>query len=123
MLGCGCGGVRSSHNYYLYTMTTTIEGVKEQYGHNSPEAAETINCIADDNTSKGDNRSALKYHQEALKILEWNKCNALLYDLTKKGKEYAVDMAITLRKIGNILRDSNNFVGAAGKCPYHVLWL
>jgi len=96
-------------------METTIEGLKEQYGHYSPEAAEKINCIADDKTSKGDNRSALKYHQEALKILEWNKCNALLYDLTKKSKEYAVDMAITLRKIGNILRvQNNNFVAAAG---------
>ena len=101
-------------------METTIEGSKEQYGHNSPEAAEKINCIADDKTSKGDNRSALKYHQEALKILEWNKCNALLYDLTKKSKEYAVDMAITLRKIGSILRENNNFVVAAGEYTYHV---
>lgn len=100
-------------------MTTTIEGLKEQYGHNSPAAAEKINCIADDKTSNGDNRSALKYHQEALKILEWNKCNALLYDLTKKSKEYAVDMAITLRKIGNILRvQNNNFIVAAGECMY-----
>jgi len=95
-------------------METAIEGLKEQYGHNSPEAAEKFNYIADDKTAEGDNRSALKYHQEALKILEWNKCNALLYDLTKKSKEYAVDMAIALRKIGNILRvQNNNFVAAA----------
>ena len=100
-------------------MTTTIEELKGQYGHNSPETAEKLNCIADDKTSTGDNRSALKYHQEALKILEWNKCNALLYDLTKKSKEYAVDMAIQSWKIGNILRENNNFVGSAGKCTYH----
>ncbi|KAL7555281.1 hypothetical protein ACHAWF_019058 [Thalassiosira exigua] len=37
----------------------------------------------------------------------------MLYDFAKKSKGYAMDMAITLRKIGNLLRELNNFVGSA----------
>ena len=98
----------------IRTMSDTIRTLKEQYGANSPAVAEQLNSIAIDLQSRGDTRTALKFHQEALTILEWNKCNALMYDFVKKSKGYAIDMARTLCKIGNLLREMNNFVGAAG---------
>lgn len=94
-------------------MTDTIQNLKEQYGANSPAVAEQLNLIGAELYSRGDIRTSLKFHQEALTILEWNKCNALLYDFVKKSKEYTVDMARTLCKIGNLMRETNNFVGAA----------
>lgn len=98
-------------------MSDTIQRLKEQYGPNSPAVAEQLNSIGVELQCRGDTRTALKLHQEALTILEWNKCNALLYDFVKKSKEYAIDMALTLRKIGNIFSEMNNFVGAAGTLP------
>lgn len=97
----------------IRTMSDTIRTLKEQCGANSPAVAEQLNSIAIDLQSRGDTRTALKFHQEALTILEWNKCNALMYDFVKKSKGYAIDMARTLCKIGNLLREMNNFVGAA----------
>ena len=98
-------------------MSDNIRRLKEQYGSESPAAAAQLNSLGVVLQRHGDIRTALQYHQEALAILEWNRCNALLYDFAEKSKEYAVDMAITLRNIGNILREKNNFVGAAGTSP------
>ena len=95
-------------------MDNTIRELRDHYGSNSPDVAEQLNSIASELQLRGDTRTALKFHQEALQILEWNKCNALLYDFVKKSKGYALEMALTLRKIGNIFREMNNFVGAAG---------
>ena len=95
-------------------MSDTIQKLKEQHGANSSEAAEQLNSMATELQRGGDIRPALRYHQEALTILEWNKSNALLYDFVEKSREYALEMAVTLRSIGNILREMNNFVGAAG---------
>lgn len=92
----------------------TMRSLKEQYGANSPAVAEQLNSIAVElQQCRGDTQTALKFHQEALGILEWNKCNALLFDFASKSKEYTIEMALTLRRIGNILRETNNFVGAA----------
>ena len=99
----------------MATTNDTIRNLTEQYGPNSPSAAEQLNLIGDELTCRRDTRAALKCHQEALRILEFNKCNAILYDFMDKSKQYAIDMALTLRKIGNLLRDMNDFVGAAGK--------
>ena len=95
-------------------MADTIRALKEQYGSNSPAVAEQLNSIGVELHSRGHPHTALKFHQEALTILEWNKCSALLYDFVDKSKEYAIEMARTLRKIGELLREMNNFVGAAG---------
>ena len=98
-------------------MADIIQGLKDQYGANSPAVAEQLNSIGEElqrKNNSGDARTALILHQEALNIYEWNKCNALLYDFVEKSKGYAVDMALTLRRVGNLLRDMNNFVGAAG---------
>jgi hypothetical protein len=61
-------------------------------------------------------RMALQLHREALAIFEWNKRHALLFDHAEQSKDYAVEMACTLSKIGNLLRKLNDFVGAAGMC-------
>ena len=102
-------------------MTDTIQNLKEQYGANSPAVAAQLNSIGAELQCRGDSLTALKIHQEALTILEWNKCNALLYDFVEKSKEYAIEMAMTLRKIGNVLREMNDFVGAAGTLANHVV--
>eukprot|EP00581_Thalassiosira_minuscula_P036462 CAMPEP_0184448322 /NCGR_PEP_ID=MMETSP0740-20130409/4314_1 /TAXON_ID=385413 /ORGANISM="Thalassiosira miniscula, Strain CCMP1093" /LENGTH=246 /DNA_ID=CAMNT_0026818201 /DNA_START=227 /DNA_END=964 /DNA_ORIENTATION=+ len=94
-------------------MTDIIGRLKAQYGSNGPAVAEQLNSIGTELLGRGETRKALKLHQEALTILEWNKCNALLYDFVDKSKELAIDMALTLRKIGNLLREMNDFVGAA----------
>eukprot|EP01083_Nonionella_stella_P218800 784278_1 len=95
-------------------MADTIRRLKAEYGPNSPTVAEQLNSIGDELLSlRGDTRTALIFHQEALAILEWNKCNAILYDFAEKGKQYTIDMALTLRRIGNLLREGNNFLGAA----------
>jgi len=94
-------------------MNDTIRSLKEHYGANSPAVAEQLNSIGVELQCGGDTCAALKFHQEALGILEWNKCNALLFDFVEKSKEYTIEMALTLRMIGNILREMNNFVGAA----------
>ena len=96
-------------------MAETIRSLKEQYGPNSPAVASQLNSIGVELQRKNHPHTALKFHQEALTILEWNKCNALLYDFVKKSKEYAIDMALTLKRIGSLFREMNNFVGAAGK--------
>lgn len=93
----------------------TIRDLKAQYGSNSPAAAEQLNSIASELQRQGNIRTALKYYQESLTILEFNKCNALLYDFEEESKAYAIDMAMTLRKIGSLVREMNNFVGAAGE--------
>ena len=95
-------------------MSDTVQKLKQQYGANSSEAAEQLKSMARDLQRSGDTRTALRYHQEALTILEWNKSNALLYDFVEKSREYALEMAVTLHSIGNVLRETNNFVGAAG---------
>ena len=100
----------------MATSNVIIRNLTEQYGSNSPSAAEQLNLTGDELTCRQDTRAALKCHQEALRILEFNKCNAILYDFMDKSKQYAIDMALTLRRIGNLLRDMNDFVGAAGKC-------
>ena len=102
-------------------MTDTIQNLKEQYGANSPAVAAQLNSIGAELQCRGDSLTALKIHQEALTILEWNKYNALLYDFVEKSKEYAIEMALTLRKIGNVLREMNDFVGAAGTLANHVV--
>eukprot|EP00581_Thalassiosira_minuscula_P021179 CAMPEP_0184441394 /NCGR_PEP_ID=MMETSP0738-20130409/756062_1 /TAXON_ID=385413 /ORGANISM="Thalassiosira miniscula, Strain CCMP1093" /LENGTH=280 /DNA_ID=CAMNT_0026809319 /DNA_START=99 /DNA_END=939 /DNA_ORIENTATION=- len=82
-------------------MTDIIGRLKAQYGSNGPAVAEQLNSIGTELQGRGETRKALKLHQEALTILEWNKCNALLYDFVDKSKGFANDMALTLRKIGN----------------------
>ena len=93
----------------------TIRDLKAQYGPNSPAVAEQLQAIAAELQSKGDIRTALKYYQESLTTLEFLKCNALLYDFEEKSKAYAIDVSMTLRKIGSLMREMNNFVGAAGE--------
>ena len=82
---------------------------------NSPETAEQLISIGDELTGKGNQTAALSCYQEAMSILDYKRSNSLLYDFETKSKEYAVDMAVTMRKIGNLLREKNEFVGAAGK--------
>ena len=96
------------------TAEDTIRNLKAQYGASSPAVAEQLNLIGAELKERGHCHTALKFHQEALAILEFNKCNAILYDFVAKSKDCAMQMATTLRKIGNLLREMNNFVGAAG---------
>uniref|UniRef100_A0A7S2Q3L9 Uncharacterized protein n=1 Tax=Skeletonema marinoi TaxID=267567 RepID=A0A7S2Q3L9_9STRA len=60
-----------------------------------------------------DDAEALQYHRDALQILEWNKCNALLFEKMDLSREYALEMAITQSNIGDAMRRGNDFVGAA----------
>eukprot|EP00577_Skeletonema_sp_RCC1716_P024634 CAMPEP_0113390322 /NCGR_PEP_ID=MMETSP0013_2-20120614/10103_1 /TAXON_ID=2843 ORGANISM="Skeletonema costatum, Strain 1716" /NCGR_SAMPLE_ID=MMETSP0013_2 /ASSEMBLY_ACC=CAM_ASM_000158 /LENGTH=123 /DNA_ID=CAMNT_0000273467 /DNA_START=64 /DNA_END=432 /DNA_ORIENTATION=+ /assembly_acc=CAM_ASM_000158 len=60
-----------------------------------------------------DDAEALQYHRDALQILEWNKCNTLLFEKMELSREYALEMAITLSNIGDAMRRGNDFVGAA----------
>mmetsp|Transcript_20458 Transcript_20458/g.29291 ORF Transcript_20458/g.29291 Transcript_20458/m.29291 type:complete len:333 (+) Transcript_20458:38-1036(+) len=60
-----------------------------------------------------DDAEALQYHQDALKILDWNKCNALLFEKHVLYKDYALEMAVTLSYIGDVMRRVNDFIGAA----------
>lgn len=60
-----------------------------------------------------DDAEALQYHQDALKILDWNKCNALLFEKHDLYKDYALEMAVTLSNIGDVMRRVNDFIGAA----------
>ncbi len=60
-----------------------------------------------------DDAEALQYHQDALKILDWNKCNALLFEKHDLYRDYALEMAVTLSNIGDVMRRVNDFVGAA----------
>ena len=56
---------------------------------------------------------ALQYRRDALSILDWNRCNDLLFDNHSSSREYALEMAITLRGIGDTMRRMNDFVGSA----------
>lgn len=60
-----------------------------------------------------DEAEALQYHQDALKILDWNKCNALLFEKHDLYKDYALEMAVTLSYIGDVMRRVNDFIGAS----------
>jgi hypothetical protein len=89
---------------------------------NSPETAEQLNSLGDELTCKGNQTAALSCYQEAMSILDYKRSNSLLYDFEIKSKEYAVDMAVTMRKIGNLLREKNELVGAAGKyCKCYLI--
>jgi len=91
-----------------------LDLLKKEFGPISPKIAEHLNSLGLRHYHGcGDAASALQCHQEALAILDWNKCNALLFDRVDEGKQFAVDMAITLSDIGNVLREMNDFLGAA----------
>mmetsp|Transcript_15778 Transcript_15778/g.25922 ORF Transcript_15778/g.25922 Transcript_15778/m.25922 type:complete len:341 (+) Transcript_15778:135-1157(+) len=60
-----------------------------------------------------DDAEALHHHHDALSIFEWNKCNALLFEKHDLYRDYALEMAITLSHIGDVMRRLNDFVGAA----------
>ena len=103
-------------------ITDTIQRLKSGYGANSPETAEQLISIGDELTRKGNQTAAISCYQEAMSILDYRRSNSLLYDFEIKSKEYAVDMAVTMRKIGNLLREKNEFVGAAGKyCKFYLI--
>ena len=102
-----------------------IATMKEQCGHCSPAVAMELNSAGMELQRQGDSRRALNLHQEALTILEWNKRNSLLFDFVKRSKEYAIEMARTQNKIGNLLRAMSDYVGASGAwtiiTSYHYL--
>ncbi len=83
---------------------------KKQHGGTNPLVARHINTLG---LSCHDDAEALQYHRDALSILDWNKCIALLFDDHLLSKEYAMDMAITLSYMGDVMRRLNDFVGAA----------
>ena len=91
-----------------------LDVLRHEFGPASPKVAEHLNSLGLRHYHGcGDVLSALQCHQEALSILDWNKCNALLFDRIEESKQYAMGMAITLSDIGNVLREMNDFLGAA----------
>lgn len=75
-----------------------------------PLVAKHLNTLAlecDDDALK------LEYHRDALKILDMNKCCALLFDKKESSREYALEMAITLSNVGDTTRRMNDFVASA----------
>ena len=92
-----------------------LDILKQEYGASNPKIAEHLNSLGLRHYhGHNDTFAALQCHQEALKILDWNKCDALLFDRIEESQQYAVDMAVTLSDIGNVLREMNDFVGSAG---------
>ena len=97
-----------------YHTAEMLGHLREVFGTSSPKIAEHLNSLGLRHYhSHGDAQSALHCHREALAILDWNKCNALLFDRVEESQSYSVDMAITLGDIGNVLREMNDFLGAA----------
>ena len=91
-----------------------LDILKQEYGPSDPKIAEHLNSLGLRHFHGcGDTTSALQCHKEALSILEWNKCNALLFDRVEESKAHAVEMAVTLSDIGNVMREMNDFIGAA----------
>ena len=74
-----------------------------------PLVARHLNSLAESSL----NSEALQYRRDALSILDWNRCNDLLFDNHSSSREYALEMAITLRGIGDTMRRMNDFVGSA----------
>ena len=74
-----------------------------------PLVARHLNSLAESSSDA----EALQYRCDALSILDWNRCNTLLFDNHSSSREYALEMAITLRGIGDTMRRMNDFVGSA----------
>lgn len=78
-----------------------------------PLVAHHLNSLAESSSRCQEDAEALQYRRDALSILDWNRCNALLFDNQSSSREYALEMAITLRGIGDTMRRVNDFVGSA----------
>jgi hypothetical protein len=78
-----------------------------------PLVARHLNSLAESSSRCQEDAEALQYRRDALSILDWNRCNALLFDNHSSSREYALEMAITLRGIGDTMRRMNDFVGSA----------
>lgn len=90
-------------------MTTEQLNTKQHAGTN-PLVAHHLNTLG---LGCQHDTEGLKYYRDALSILDWNKCTALLFEKHLLSKEYALQMAITLSNIGDTLRRMNDFIGAA----------
>lgn len=91
-----------------------ISILSNEFGQSDPKVAEHLNSLGLRHYhGRSDYVSALRCHREAYEILDWNKCNALLFDREDDSRRFAVDMALTQSDIGNLLRETNDFIGAA----------
>lgn len=97
-----------------YDDETAVNKLKKQHhSGKDPLIAHHLNALAKSSVSCHDYADALKHHRDALSILDWNRCNALLFDDNRLSREYALDMALTLNNIGDVMRRKNDFVGSA----------
>jgi hypothetical protein len=96
--------------HFSFPMTNEQLTKKRQHRGKNPLVARQLNALG---LSCDDDAEALQYHRDALSILDWNKCRALLFENHMLVQEYAMDMAITLSYMGDAMRRVNDFVGAA----------
>lgn len=90
-----------------------LDLLKSSYGPSSPKIAQHLNSLALRHFhTSNDATASLACHREALSILEWNRSHALLFDREEDSKRFAVEMAVTLSDVANVLREGNDFLGS-----------